>query len=370
VNPGFVRPDEVQTFRLSIPESQVKEEVAVLRMHQAIVDKVAAVPGVSAVAIASTVTMSGDGWRDPLFAQDRTYTDSQIPPIRLFKFVSPGYMQAMGGTLVAGRDFTWADMYQLRPVVMVSESLARELWAQPAAGIGKFVRAYPESAWREVIGVVADLREDGLTQKATASVYWPLMMRDFAPTRDNRDFVQRGLTYVVRSSRTGSEGFMSELGRAVWSVNPNLPLAGARTLQEIYDASLARTSFMLVMLAMAGGMALLLGVAGIYGVISYSVSQRTREIGIRIALGAQAPAVRRMFVAHGLTLAGAGIAIGVAAAVGLTRLMSTLLFQISPIDPLTYAMVSLALIAATTLASYIPAARATAVDPVHALRSE
>jgi ABC-type antimicrobial peptide transport system permease subunit len=163
---------------------------------------------------------------------------------------------------------------------------------------------------------------------------------------------------------------MSELGRAVWSVNPNLPLAGARTFQEIYDASLARTSFMLVMLAMAGGMALLLGVAGIYGVISYSVSQRTREIGIRIALGAQAPAVRRMFVAHGLTLAGAGIAIGVAAAVGLTRLMSTLLFQISPIDPLTYAMVSLALIAATTLASYIPAARATAVDPVHALRSE
>ena len=370
VHPGFQRPDEVQTFRLSIPDSQIKEEVAVVRMHQAIMDKVAAVPGVSSVALASTVTMTGDGWRDPLFAQDRTYTEGQMPPLRLFKFVSPGYVGTMGAALVAGREFTWDDTFQLRPVAMVSESLARELWGQPAAAIGKRIRAYPQGAWREVIGVVTDMREDGLHRKATTTAYWPTMMLHFSPTPDNRNFVTRGLTYVVRSRRTGTEGFVGELGRAVWSINPNLPLAGARTLQEIYDASLARTSFTLVMLAIAGGMALLLGVAGIYGVISYSVSQRTREIGIRIALGAQAPAVRRMFVTHALTLAGIGIAIGMAAAFAMTRLMSTLLFEVSPVDPLTYAMVSLTLIAATTLASYVPAARATAVDPVHALRSE
>ena len=370
VHPGFQRPDEVQTFRLSIPDSQIKEEVAVVRMHQAIMDKVAAVPGVSSVALASTVTMTGDGWRDPLFAQDRTYTEGQMPPLRLFKFVSPGYVGTMGAALVAGREFTWDDTYQLRPVAMVSESLARELWGQPAAAIGKRIRAYPQGAWREVIGVVTDMREDGLHRKATTTAYWPTMMLHFSPTPDNRNFVTRGLTYVVRSRRTGTEGFVGELGRAVWSINPNLPLAGARTLQEIYDASLARTSFTLVMLAIAGAMALLLGVAGIYGVISYSVSQRTREIGIRIALGAQAPAVRRMFVTHALTLAGIGIAIGMAAAFAMTRLMSTLLFEVSPLDPLTYAMVSLTLIAATTLASYVPAARATAVDPVHALRSE
>ena len=124
------------------------------------------------------------------------------------------------------------------------------------------------------------------------------------------------------------------------------------------------------MLAIAGGMALLLGVAGIYAVISYSVSQRTREIGIRIALGAQAPAVRRMFVVHGLTLVGIGIAIGIAAAFGSMRLISTLLFDVSPVDPLTYGLVSLTLIAAAMLASYVPAMRATAVDPVQALRSE
>jgi predicted permease len=370
VHPGFVRPGEVQTLRLSIPSSQLKEEAAVARMHQAIMDKIAAVPGVASVALASTVTMSGQGWHDPLFAQDRTYTESQVPPIRLFKFVSPGYMKTMGGSLVAGRDFTWTDTYDLRQVAMVSENLARELWGQPSAAIGKRVRPYPQSAWREVVGVLSDMREDGLNQKAPTVAYWPLLMVDFMPTPDNRNFVQRGVSYVIRSTRTGSSGFVNELGQAVWSVNPNLPLASVRTLQDIYDASLARTSFTLVMLGIAGGMALLLGVAGIYGVISYSVSQRTREIGIRIALGAQGQAVTRMFVAHGLTLAGVGVAIGLTAAFGIMRLMSSLLFEVSPVDPLTYAMVSLTLIAATVLASYLPALRATAVDPIEALRSE
>ena len=371
VHPGFVRPGEVQTLRLSIPDSQVKDEAAVARMHQAIMEKIAAVPGVASVALASTVTMSGQGWHDSLYAQDRTYSESQMPPIRLFKFVSPGYMKTMGASLVAGRDFTWTDAYEMRPVAMVSENLARELWGHPSAAIGKRVRPYAKGAWREVVGVVSDMRDDGLNQKAPTVAYWPLLMADFfMPTPDNRNFVQRNLSYVIRSTRTGSNGFVNELGTAVWSVNPNLPLAGVRTLQEIYDASLARTSFTLVMLSIAGGMALLLGVAGIYGVISYSVSQRTREIGIRIALGAQRQAVTRMFVAHGLMLAGAGVAIGLMAAFGVMRLISSLLFEVSPVDPLTYGMVSLTLIAATVLASYVPALRATAVDPIEALRSE
>jgi predicted permease len=370
VHPGFTRPAEVQTLRLSIPDSQVKDEAAVLRMEQAIMDKIATVPGVASVALTSTVTMSGDGWHDPLFAQDRTYLEGQLPPLRLFKFVSPGYMKTMGGALVAGRDFTWADLHELRPVAMVSENLARELWGRPEAAIGKRVRPYPKGAWREVVGVLSDMRDDGLNQKATAVAYWPLLMVDFAPTPENRNFVQRSVSYVVRSSRTGSIGFVNELGRAVWSVNPNLPLASVRTLQEVYDASLARTSFTLVMLGIAGGMALLLGVAGIYGVISYSVSQRSREIGIRVALGAQAQSVTRMFVAHGLTLAGVGVAIGLAAAVGMMRLISSLLFEVSPLDPLTYVVVSVTLVAATVLASYVPARRATSVDPIQALRSE
>jgi hypothetical protein len=288
----------------------------------------------------------------------------------MFNFVSPGYMKTIGGTLLAGRDFTWEDVHEARPVAMLSENLARELWGQPASAIGKRVRPYPRSVWREVIGVVSETRDDGVNKKPAAVAYWPLLMADFAPRPDSPFTVVRGATYVIRSTRAGSSGLVNELSQAIWSINPNLPLARVRTLQEIYDASLARTSFTLVMLSIAGGMALLLGIAGTYSVISYSVSQRTREIGIRIALGAEAPGVRRMFVAHGLALAGIGLAIGLSAAFATTRLMTSLLFEISPIDPLTYGMVLLTLVAATALASYVPALRATAINPIEALRSE
>jgi putative ABC transport system permease protein len=370
VHPGFTQPEQVQTFRLTIPPSQVKDETATVRMHQAIMDKIAAVPGVTSVALTSVVTMTGQGWHDPLYAQDRVYSESQIPPIRLFKFVTPGFMTVMGGSIVAGRDLTWDDLYERRASVMVSESLSRELWGSPSAAIGKRVRPYATGPWREVVGVVSDMRDDGLHEKAAAAAYWPMHMSDFDPSPDSRNFVQRSMTYVVRSRRTGTAGFVDELGRAAWSVNSNLPLANVRTLREIYDRALARTSFTLVLLSIAGAMALLLGIAGIYGVISYSVSQRTREIGIRVALGARDDQVTRMFVGQGVVLAGIGIAIGLTAALAVTRLMSSLLFQIRPLDPATYAAVSLTLLGATALASYVPALRATAVDPVEALRAE
>ena len=163
---------------------------------------------------------------------------------------------------------------------------------------------------------------------------------------------------------------MEELRQAVWSVNPNLPLADVKTLQSVYDRSLARTTFTLLMLAIAGAMALLLGVIGIYGVISYSVSQRTREIGIRLALGAPLPEVTRMFVRHGLVLSAIGAACGLIAAFALTRLMKALLYDVSPADPLTYVAVSAGLIFAAMLASYLPARRATSIDPMDALRAE
>jgi putative ABC transport system permease protein len=370
VNPGFVRPGEVQTLRLAIPGSQIKEEPAVARMHQAIMDRMAAVAGVQSVAIASTVTMSGDGSHDPVFAEDRTYRESEIPPIRMYNFVSPGYMKTIGGSLVAGRDFTWEDVHDTRPVAMLSENLARELWGQPAAALGKRVRPYPKGPWREVVGVVSDTRDEGVNKKSPAIAYWPMLVADLAPRSESGYTVARGATYLVRSSRAGSAALVNELSQAVWSINPNLPVASVRTLQDIYDASMARTSFTLVMLGIAGGMALLLGVAGVYSVISYSVSQRTREIGIRIALGAQADRVRRMFIGHGLTLGIIGAGIGLAAAFAVMRLLSSLLFEISPMDPTTYASVLITLIVATALASYLPALRATTVDPVEALRSE
>jgi predicted permease len=370
VDPGFVRPGDVQTLALSIPDSQVKDEAAVVRMHQAILERLAAVPGVTSVTLASTVTMAGEAWHDPLYAEDRAYAEAEVPPMRMFKFVAPGYMKTLGGSLVAGRDFTWDDEHQRRPVAMVSANLAKELWGDPARAIGKRIRPYSKGIWREVVGVVSDTRDHGVTDKAPGVAYWPIAMVGFLPSEENPPFVLRGASYLVRSERTGAEGFVRELEQAVWAVNPDLPLARVRTLQEIYDRSLARTSFTLVMLAIAGGMALLLGLAGIYGVISYAVSQRRREIGIRVALGAQPGAVTRLFVGHGMVLAAIGVAIGLAGAFAVTRLMASLLFEVSPVDPLTYAAVALALFGATVLACYLPALRATRVDPMGALRAE
>ena len=174
----------------------------------------------------------------------------------------------------------------------------------------------------------------------------------------------------LRSNRAGTQAFINEMQQAVWSVNANLPVAAISTMQEIYSDSMARTSFTLVMLAIAGLMALALGIIGIYGVISYAVSQRTREIGIRLALGAKKSELLWMFVRSALVLAGIGIVVGLGAAAGLMQLMKSLLFGVSPLDPVTFSAVPLLLVAAARLASYLPARRTAAVDPVDALRAE
>jgi len=367
VDPGFTHPEQVQTLSLAIPATQVKDLGAVVRMQRAIAEKIAAIPGVDSVALASTIPMSDSGWHDPIFAQDKTYAASQIPPIRLFKFLSPGLLRTAGNTLIAGRDFTWSDVEDKRPVAMVSENLARELWGQPQAAIGKRIRENMTGTWREVIGVVNDERDAGMDQPAPTTAFWPMQMSNF---EGDDVFARRTMSYLIRSRRTGSTGFVGEIGRAVWSVNSELPLASVRTLDSMVQASMARTSFTLVMLALAGAMALLLGVAGIYGVLSYSVSQRTREIGIRMALGAQQREVTNMFVRYGLRLAAIGIGCGVASALLLMRLLRSLLFDVSPTDPLTYVSVCLGLGAATLLASYVPALRATSVNPINSLRAE
>jgi hypothetical protein len=258
-------------------------------------------------------------------------------------------------------------VHQKRKVVLVSANLARELWQRPADALGRRVRENLSAPWREVVGVVADERDDGLNEPAPKIAFWPILMDNF---EGDDIHVARSLTYVVRSGRAGSKSLRDEISQAVWSINGNLPIASARTMEEIASASMARTSFTLVMLAIAGAMALLLGVAGIYGVIAYSVSQRTREIGIRMALGSPARDVTRLFVGHGLRLAAVGIACGVGAAFLLTRFMSSLLFDVSPLDPPTYVAVALSLVVAAGLASYLPTLRAMSIDPVNALRAE
>jgi len=367
VRPGFTAPEQVQTIRLSIPESQVPDSDAVVRMQQAIVEKVAQVAGVTSVGFASSLPMTGSGWQDPVYAEDKEYTDVRLPPLRRYRFVSPGFLATMTNRLVAGRDFTWADVYGNRSIAMVSENTATELWGSPQGALGKRIRDSLKTPWREVVGVVADEREDGVDQPAPTVAFWPTRMDDF---ENEHRFVTRVFTLAIRSARTGSSGFVDDLGRAIWSVNASLPLANVRTLEDIYKSSLARTSFALAMLALAGAMALLLAVAGVYSVISYSVSQRTREIGIRLALGAEGWAITTMFLAQGARLTLAGLAVGVAVAAAVTRMMASMLFGVGPFDAPTYVGAALGLAAAALVATAVPAVQATRVDPVETMRAE
>src|SRR5713226_3613502 len=367
VNPGFAGPAALQTFRISIPGTMVKENEQVVRTQEEILHRLAAIPGVGSAGVVSMLPMTYGGWHDPIFIENHTYAEGELPPLRAFRFVSPEYLDTAGTPLVAGRKITWNDTYKKIPVAMVSENLAREYWHDPSAALGKRIRVGSKDDWREIIGVVGNVYDEGVSKPATTSVYWPLLMDHF---ESDDSMSMREVAFVVRSSRTGSHSFLNEVRQAVWSLNPNLPLADVHALDFYYRRSMARTSFTLIMLGVAGAMALLLGVVGIYGVIAYSVSQRTREIGIRMALGAQQPTVTGMFVRHGLLLTGIGVGWGLVAAVLLMRLMSSLLFNVNPVDPVTYGAVSIGLVFTAWLASYVPSRRAATIDPVDALRAE
>ncbi len=369
VEPGFSDAEHLQTVRISIPSSLIPDPKIVIRTQDNLAEKLRSVPSVTSVAFASEAPMEAEppAW-DNIFPEGKTYP-GDVAPLRRFEDVSPGFLHTLGSRLIAGREFTWTDVYNLRPSVMISENLAREFWGTPSAAVGKRLRQFSFAPWQEVIGVVQDVRQNGIQEKAPATVYWPVLTQSpFVPKGDLT--VTRAVTFVIRSERAGTESFLSQVRQAVWSVNASLPLASVRTMGDIYDESLATTSFTLVMLGIAGTMALILGLIGIYGVLSYAVSQRAREIGIRMALGAEPRTVKQLFLRYGLSLAAAGAVVGLVAAAALTRLMKSVLFGVSPLDPLTYTAVPLVLVAATVLASYLPARRAAALDPVQTLRAE
>jgi predicted permease len=367
VSPGFVSPGEVLTLRVSIPSSLVADPEATTRMHEQIAGRIGQIPGVTAVGVASSITMDGSGGNDPIFVEDFPGPGGRIPPLRRFKFVGGHYAETMGNTLVAGRSLRWSDSYERTPVVVVSENFAREFWKEPAAALGRRIRESANGRWRTIVGVVGDVRDDGVAQPAPAIVYWPALLNQFW---DEKVSVQRTMSYAVRTRRAGSPTLLKEIQQAVWSVNASLPVASVRTLDEILSRSMAQTSFALVMLGIAAGVALVLGVVGIYGVLSYVATQRTREIGIRMALGAATRDVSSLFLRHGLILVATGVAVGTIAAALLSRVMSALLFGVSALDPPTYVAVAGGLATTALLASYLPARRAARVDPAAALRWE
>jgi putative ABC transport system permease protein len=365
VNPGFVSPQDVLTMRVAIPESLVKDPQQTARMHQQIAEAIERVPGVRSVGLSTSITMDGNNSADPVSVEDFPAPEGQMAKLRRFKWVGAKYFETMGTPILAGRGITWQDVDTMAGVAVVSENFAREYWKEPAAAIGRRIKVSPKSPWRTIVGVAGDTRDNGASQPAPAIVYWPMVVKFLW---FDEVTVMRSMGYAIRTDRAGSDTLLKEVQQAVWSVNPNLPVANVRTLDELRAESMAQTSFALVMLSIAGAVALLLGIVGIYGVISYIATQRTREIGIRIALGAATRDVSGLFLKQGLVLALVGIALGMGAAAYLTRVMTTLLFGVKSFDVLTYAAVAAVLGGTALLASYLPAARAARIDPAHALR--
>jgi predicted permease len=362
VDPGFTRPEDVQTFVLAIPPSLMSDAQQTVRAFEGVAQELARVPGVTSVGLSSSITMDGEDNGNYAAIEEFPDPEGAMVKLRRFKSIGPGYFETMGNRLVAGHSITWSDIREERPVVIISEPLAREYWGEPAKAIGKRLRgSSPKYPWREIVGVSGNEHDDGLAQAPTQIVYWPML---------NESYRWRTMAFAVRSTRVGAPGFVRELEQAVWSVNPNLPLATVQTLEEIQAGSMTQTSFALVMLGIAASVALLIGMVGIYAVVAYAAAQRTREIGVRMALGAQAEDVRHLFLRHGLWLAAIGITIGIGIALTLTRVMSAFLFGVGPVDPITYAAVAALLAAMTLVATYLPAHRASRVDPVVALRAE
>ena len=369
IEPGFEDPETVEGFTTSIPASMESDLDRVMRLQREVLDRIAAIPGVTSVALTTRMPMDPNTrWSAALAHEDRPHDGRAAPPNRQVKVISPGAFGTFGTPLVAGRDFTWTDLEEVRDVAIVSENLAREMWGSAQAALGRRIRQFyaAPGPWREIIGVAADVHDDGVHQAPPATVYWPARL----PSPLFAGYQPRRVSVAIRTDRAGTASLAGELRQAVWSVNPNLPLANLGTLERLYDRSMSRTSFTLAMLAIAGTMALLLSLCGIYGVIAYAVARRRREIGIRMALGAQPQQVRALFLRRGLAVAAVGLLAGFAGAVGFARVMRSLLFGVEPFDPLTFAAMPAVLAVAALLATYWPARRAVLVDPVETMRAE
>jgi predicted permease len=365
VDPGFRRPAEVLAFRIAVPFAEVPEPAQAAVVYEQLYDRLAAIPGVRSVGL-SVITMTGEGSGDAIWVEDSPTPPEQLPPIRRIKWMAGAWFETLETPLLAGRSITWADVNNRSPVVVITENLARAYWPEPAAALGRRVRISPQAPWQEVVGVVGNQLDDGVSDPPPHIVYFPIAVADFwgSPL-----FVQRSLDFALRMDGTNPKSRLPEIRQAVASVNRNLPIANVRTLDEVVAQSMAQTSFTLVMLGISAIVALVLGIVGIYGVVAYIVAQRTREIGVRLALGATRTDIRRLVVRQGAVYAGVGTTLGLLAAVGLTRLMEALLFGVSAADPASYAAGAAVVAGVTVIASWLPAVRAASLDPNEALRT-
>jgi putative ABC transport system permease protein len=352
VDPGF-QPEGLLTVGIS-PGAQDDRRRAVTFYHQ-VLDELARLPGVDAIGAASSLPVAATSLTGSSFdIRSRPRPDSAVPAFTMHSAVTAGYFETLGVPLIEGRLPERVDAEQLRPVAWVNRTFARQFLDDRA--IGESIQL--QEVWLDIVGVVGDLRTSGLDEPARPMLYVPAGQAGGA----------LDTMYAVLRTSGDPSTLAGSLRAAVDRIDPSVPLMTPRTMTAIIDASLAQASFTVTLLAIASAVALALGVIGLYGVISYIVSQRTVEIGVRLALGADPGAVRRMVLRQGVTVALVGIVLGLAIAAATTRLLSSVLFEVSARDPLTFASVSVVLALVSALAVDLPARRAARLDPLRALR--
>ncbi len=363
-DPGF-QVEDVLTARVALPAAEAEGWEAAAGFFRQLRDRMESQPGVEAVGIAQRAPLSGGVAFVTTGVEDQPRGPEEMPVFASQILVGEGYFEAMGIQLVEGRTFEPGDGADGTRAAIISENFARHWWPDTSP-LGRRLGDGGEdgSDWWVIVGVVSDVTHQDLQGEPEELVYYPMTV---GPSADPQSLRAADILVKVAS---GPYQALPVLRRELRALNPRIPLSNPRTMEEVFGEATARTSFTMVMLGAASGIALLLGLIGIYGVISYVVSQRTKEIGVRMALGATAPSVRGMVVRQGLWLAAGGVALGLLAAGALSSVMTSLLFGVSALDPVTYGVVGGALVAVSVLASWLPARRAAAVNPTEALRED
>jgi predicted permease len=367
VRPGFT-PDGVATLWLALPASRYANDTSVVRFYLQLTERTAQLPMVTAAGVASGVPLQPNGInQDPFYVEGDAGTATKIPPLEIYRTVDAGYFKTLGIPLLAGRMFDRIDRQRGDEAIISSETSIRFFHDSTGrAAIGKRFRELPSGAWNTVIGVVGSVRDTSLQAGPTRAVYYP---QSVGKDTTVRDAPARTMALVARTT-----GDVAVTTRAMQSLvrelDPTLPTFRVASLRDVTEASIARLSFTLTVLGVAAAVTLILGIVGLYGVIAYVVTLRTRELGVRIALGAQPRAVATMVTRQGLVLSGVGIAIGLALIVIVARFLRSFLYEVAPTDPVTLGGAAGTLIAFALLASWIPARRAARVDPTEALRAD
>jgi putative ABC transport system permease protein len=360
IDPGF-KVDHLLTMKIELPEPKYEAFAQRAAFYTDLVQRVQSLAGVRSAAVTTNVPLYRQGNSTSVQLEGKPQPPPGQEPIVVTRIISPSYFDTMSIPLLAGRKLTDQDTETTPNAVVISETMARRFWPGEEA-IGKRLaagRARTDADWIQVVGIVKDVRQFQLNAEPRPQMYVSYRQADFFAPED-----------LVVKTDVEPASLAAAVRKVVWEIDKDQPVSNIKTMEEILGDSIARQRFSMLLLGVFAGVALLLAAVGIYGVMSYSVAQRTHEIGIRMALGAQTGAVLKLAVGYGLKLVVAGVLIGLVAAFVLTRLMSTLLFGVTPTDPATFALISLLLIAVAALASYIPARRATKVDPLIALRYE